>query len=156
MNDPSSSDKQNRSWWRLPLLLALVLAAVFMLRDRGVREESPASENQAPPASVSPSGQTVSLTIDFGETNKTEYEPIAWREGMTILDVMREAQNPKLPLKIVGSGDSTFLVAIGDIQNEGTAERNWMYSVNGKVGDRSFAVYELQPNDQVLWIFGTQ
>jgi hypothetical protein len=41
------------------------------------------------------------------------------------------------------------------VKNEGAGGRNWTYRVNDKHADRSFAVYELQPGDHVLWTFAT-
>src|SRR4051812_37048025 len=36
--EPKSSCQTCGSWWRLPVLLALVLAAIFLSRDRLIRE----------------------------------------------------------------------------------------------------------------------
>jgi hypothetical protein len=52
-----------------------------------------------------------------------------------------------------GRGQSAFLTEISGVKNEGAGGRNWMYSVNGLRGDRSFEAYELQPGDHVLWSF---
>jgi hypothetical protein len=140
------------------LLLAFVLAAVWLLRDRGgVRESAPAGEDATRPMpSEAGTGQTVSLTIDYGDGRRTEFEPIAWRHGMTVYDVTSETQRHDLKLKTLGTGESALLANLDGIENEGIAGRNWTYSVNGKFGDRSFAVYELEPGDEVLWTFGKQ
>src|SRR3954451_9436776 len=37
-NESNSSCRTCGSWWRLPVLLALVLAAIFLSRDRLIRE----------------------------------------------------------------------------------------------------------------------
>jgi hypothetical protein len=141
----------------LPLLLAFVLAAVWLLRDLGVRESTPASKDATPPiAGEATSGPTVSLVIDYGDGRRTEFEPIAWRKGMTVYDVTSETERYDLKLKTLGTGESAFLANLDGIENEGADGRNWTYSVDGKVGDRSFAVFELQPDDQVLWTFGKQ
>jgi hypothetical protein len=139
------------------LLLAFVLAAVWLLRDRGVREVTPAGEStKRPMPSETGAGRTVSLTIDYGDGRRTEFEPTAWREGMTVYDVTSETQRQDLKLETLGTGESAFLANLDGIENEGANGRNWMYSVDGKLGDRSFAVYELEPGDQVLWTFGKQ
>ncbi len=52
------------------------------------------------------------------------------------------------------SAQSAFLTAIDGVENEGADGQNWTYTVNGQIADRSFAVYELKPGDQVLWTFG--
>jgi hypothetical protein len=45
------------------------------------------------------------------------------------------------------------LAELDHVGNEGAGGRNWLYQVNGKHADRSFAVYVLQPGDHVLWRF---
>jgi hypothetical protein len=141
----------------LPLLLAVVLIAVWLIRERGLRESAPTPEsaNKSMPADRT-TGHTVSLTIDFGDGRRTQFKPSPWREGITVQDVTRETPSDSLRLETLGSGKSAFLASLDGIENEGASGRNWTYSVNGKMGDRSFAVYALQPGDQVLWTFGTQ
>jgi hypothetical protein len=161
MNAPTAACNSCGSWWRLPLLLAIVLLAVWLLRDRGVREATPAkvAERTKPAAAAKPAeatGQTVSLTIDYGDGRRTEFAPIAWREGMTVYDLTSETSRSDLRLKVRGTGQSAFLAALDDIENEGADGRNWTYYVDGKMGDRSFAVYELAPGSQVLWTFSKQ
>jgi hypothetical protein len=57
-----------------------------------------------------------------------------------------------------GSGASAVLTKIEDGQNQGggAGKKNWQYWVNGAYGDRSFAAFELQAQDQVLWRFATE
>jgi hypothetical protein len=96
----------------------------------------------------------VALAIDFGDGQQEVYEPISWREGMTVRDLTRETRRDALNLEVRGTGASAFLQNLDGVENEGADGRNWLYSVNGKPGDKSFAIYELQPGDQVLWTFG--
>jgi hypothetical protein len=70
---------------------------------------------------------------------------------MTVADLLHS--EPRVSLAAQGSGASAFLTQLGGVANEGAAGRNWVYSVNGRPADRSFAVYELQANDHVLWTF---
>lgn len=157
MDAPSPTCKSCGSWWRLPLLLAFVLAAVWLLRGRGVRESTPSVGDTAQSkAGEATSGPTVSLVIDYGDGRRTEFEPIAWREGMTVYDVTSKTERHNRKLKTLGTGESAFLANLDGIENEGADGRNWTYSVDGKAGDRSFAVFELEPDDQVLWTFGKQ
>jgi hypothetical protein len=116
-------------------------------------ESDPTDAQRAKPAAAA-NGQTVSLTIDFGDGRRTDYEPIAWREGMTVQDVTRETPRSDIKLKTLGTGESAFLSNLDGIENEGASGRNWIYSVDGVVGDRSFGVYEVEPGDKVLWTFG--
>ena len=73
---------------------------------------------------------------------------------MTVADLLNS--EPRISLTSTGSGASAFLTSLDGVANEGAGGRNWTYSVNGKHADRSFAVYELQPGDHVLWTFAAQ
>jgi hypothetical protein len=131
-----------------------VLAAILLMRDRGVRHSTTDSGEPSSGASNAVrSEQTLSLTLDFGDGSPRRYEPIAWREGMTVRDLTRETRREGLKLVVRGTGMAAFLESLDGVANEGADGRNWTYSVNGKRGDRSFAVYKLQPGDQVLWTF---
>ena len=60
----------------------------------------------------------------------------------------------KITFRYRGSGSTAFLYRIDDLENEGRG-RNWIFRVNGKLGQRSFALHELRPSDRVLWKFDT-
>jgi hypothetical protein len=94
----------------------------------------------------------ISLTIDYGNGRRTAFAAIEWHDGMTVADLMAAWTNVTVRQK--GSGESAFVTAIDDIENQGADGKNWIYSVNGQAGDRSFAVYQLKPDDHVLWTFG--
>jgi len=142
------------SWWRLPLLLAMVLAAIMFMLRRGAPEPAP---QPAPPReniAAAPNVQSVRLTIDFGDGRAPMSAESRWHEGMTVADLLNS--EPAINVASTGSGAGTFLTSLGGAANEGAGGRNWTYRVNGKHADRSFAVYELRPGDQVLWTFATQ
>jgi len=144
-------------WWQLPLMLALALVAVVLVRHGAIQSSavfSPSAKEVEPqsPSGENP-GQVVSLAIDFGDGRREVFEPIAWRAGMTVLDVLREAARQDLRLSMRGTGSAAFLTEINGVENEGAAGRNWTYSVNGQYANCSFAVYELRPGDDVLWTF---
>ena len=158
MNASSTSCGSCGSWWRLPLLLAFVLVAIWLVRDRGIRDPTPDSGDtvQGTPTGIGEASKTVLLTIDFGDGRRTEFGPVAWRDGMTVRDVTRETPRADRQLDVQGSDETSFLASLDGVVNEGAGGRNWTYSVNGKYGDRSFAIYELEPGDQVLWTFSKQ
>jgi hypothetical protein len=140
------------AWWRLPLLLALVLAAILLTRGRNVRETAPETvTGQATPQQAAASAEHLSLAIDFGDGRREEFGGIVWHKGMTIRDALQQA--PEVTIGQQGTGASAFLTQINGVANDGATGRNWTYTVNGRRGDRSFALYELQPEDQVLWSF---
>jgi hypothetical protein len=142
------------SWWRLPLLLGVVLVAMLLLRNGGIRTATTDSGAAPPNEPAGASQETVVLSIDFGDGRLQELEPVAWRSGMTVRDLTRETRRENRNLVVKGSGASAFLASLDGVENEGADGRNWMYQVNGEPGDRSFAIYELAPSDRVLWTFG--
>jgi len=153
MTESGPSCKSCGAWWRLPVLLALVLAAVWLLRDRSA---APPAERSTPAAAAETvTGKKVSLTLDFGDGRRRDLGPISWQQGMTIDDAMRGAAGSALKLGVRGSGEAAFLSEVDGVANDGAAGRYWTYTVNGKAGDRSFAIYELAPGDHVVWTFGT-
>jgi hypothetical protein len=142
------------SSWRLPLLLGIVLAAILLASSDNIREavfkplrEQPVVESAPQPANK------VLLTVNFGNGQLTN-ETAEWREGMTVANALQN--NRRLSFRTEGSGASAFLTTLNGIMNEGGGGRNWTYTVNGNYADRSFAVYELRPNDHVLWTFAVQ
>lgn len=141
------------SWWRLPLLLALVLVAILLSRGRQLWEgEHIADSESATSSTTAPVRQAVSLSIDFGDGRRKDVAAVDWHEGMTVANVMRKTPGVSIAQK--GSGAGAFATAIDGVGNEGADGNNWTYEVNGKSGDRSFALYELHPGDRVLWTFG--
>ena len=101
--------------------------------------------------------QAVSLIVDFGDGVEKRFTAVPWKKGITILNVMKAAQaHPRgIKFKFRGSGATALLISIDDLKNQGGNGKNWIYQVNGKTGDRSFGVRELEPADTVLWKFGT-
>ena len=164
-NEPPASGKESGACcgarWRLPLLMAIVLAAIVVINGRGVRETIPSTSQVRSPViePAPPVSQTVGLAIDFGDGRRREWKSIDWREGITVADVLASAtqlenSGETLSFAQQGTGASAFLSKAGGVSNEGAGGRNWTYRVNGERGDRSFAIYELRPGDQVLWTFG--
>jgi hypothetical protein len=100
--------------------------------------------------------QKVIVTMDFSDGVEMRFTRIAWKEGMTVFDAMRQIErHPRgVAFEHRGSGATAFLTQLGGVKNQGAGGRNWIYRVNGKVADRSFAVCELKSGDEVLWRFG--
>ncbi len=154
MSEPTDQQSCSacNSWWRLPLLLAIVLAVIVLMLRRGAPEPA-AQPRQTSPENVATAAaaQKVFLTINFGDGRPLVNEDARWREEMTVADLLNS--EPRISLTSTGSDASAFLTALGGVGNEGADGKNWTYTVNGKHADRSFAVYELRPNDHVLWTF---
>jgi hypothetical protein len=139
------------SWWRLPLLLALVLGAILIWRggDRWeIRQNGSDATNQREANSAT---QKVLLTINYGDGNQRIVER-PWQEGLTVAELL--SRTPGLATTQKGTGEGAFLTEIDGVANEGAAGNNWTYAVSGKSADRSYAVYKLSPGDRVLWTFG--
>jgi Domain of unknown function (DUF4430) len=154
-NSCSTSCPTCGAWWRLPLLLGLVLAAILLSRGRGLWEgRQNAGDGAAREAAEGANRKTVSLAIDYGDGRREVYPSLDWHEGMMVAELFGRASGIAVTLK--GAGQGAFLTAIDGVANEGAEGKNWMYEVNEKSGDRSFAVYELRPGDRVLWTFGKQ
>jgi hypothetical protein len=103
---------------------------------------------------------TVRLTVDYGDGVAKTISDLAWSKGNTVLDAMKAATSRShgISFSYTGSGASAALTKIEDVQNQGggAGKKNWQYWVNGAYGDRSFAAFELQAQDQVLWRFATE
>lgn len=100
--------------------------------------------------------QFVILTVDYGDGFQKRFVKIAWQDGMSILDVMQGAKKhkrAKFDFQFQGQGATALLSKIDDVSNMGGGQRNWIFYVNNRKGDRSFSIWKLQPGDEVLWRF---
>ena len=105
---------------------------------------------------VSPAKKSqVVLIIDYGDHFQKHFTAITWVRDMTILEVLQAAvKHPRgIQFNHRGKGKTAFLTSIDKLKNQG-GDRNWVYRVNGKLGDRSFAAFTVQPTDTILWTFG--
>lgn len=138
--------------WRFPLLLGLVLAGVLI--SRYWPAHSARKADSAADISSAEAREHVSLTIDFGNGHTKDIVDVPWHAGMTAAELL--AASPGLRVEQKGSGEGALLTSINSTANEGLGGKNWTFSVNDKLADRSFAIYELQPGDHVLWTFGRE
>jgi hypothetical protein len=121
--------------------LIAALAATLGATGQGAEKDSPS--------------RTVRLIIDYGDGVQKHFTQLRWQNGMTVLDALEAAQkHPRgIEVKYRGKGATAFLTQIDDLENQGRG-RNWVYRVNGKLADRSFARFTLKSGDTVLWKFG--
>jgi len=105
-----------------------------------------------------PSGQTVALTIDFGNGAKREFSALPWRNGMTVADLMEEGRHFQPPITYTqqGTGSHAFLTTLEGVVGQANEGKFWLFEINGKHGTRSFGVQSLNPGDRILWRFGSQ
>ena len=100
--------------------------------------------------------RTAKLTIDYGDGVQKQFTSLAWREGMTVLDLLNAAKRHRrgITFRYRGSDSIALLTKIDDLKNQGGRGENWIYRVNGKLGNRSFSTKKISPSDHVLWKFG--
>lgn len=104
---------------------------------------------------------TVRLVIDYGEGVEIHYTAIPHHPGMTLEQAMhaaKEMTGPRaLRFESKGAGERAFLVSIDGLANEGAGRdrRNWLYWINDRPGERSFALAALEPGDTAAWRFAS-
>jgi hypothetical protein len=172
MEPPSPSPAAPRRGDRtLPLVLlivAAVIGAVFAAfgENRSGAPADPHSSGRAPAVVDSqpapwtpaprPTGKTVTLTIDFGNGARRVFDDLPWTPGLTLGKLMEGARDfrPAVTFTQQGEGKMAFLSSLEGVANESGADgRYWLYSVDGRHGDVSFAVKPLDAGAVVLWEF---
>lgn len=133
--------------WRYPLALGICLVTVFMI---GRSWRSGPSDQLSDPQVVDPVAAPVMLTIETDQGAKVRAIEIGWSDKLTPLGVLRRNGTP---VEFTGSGPSAFLTSIAEIENEGTAGRNWQYWVDGERGNVSADAMPLEPGAALLWKF---
>ncbi|MCO6456897.1 MAG: DUF4430 domain-containing protein [Pirellulaceae bacterium] len=128
------------------LVLVLLWTAVWLAAPR-----TPACGAAEPPDAAA---KVVELTIDYGDGVQKRFTQIQRRDEWTVLDLLQAAERHPRGIKLTyrGKGATALLTQIDDRKNEGSG-RNWLFYVNGKLADRSFAIVPLADGDQVLWRF---
>jgi hypothetical protein len=154
----SQSETAKRGFWPFPIEWAVVLLLIVTLSllIAHNRRTNPAGDvSRAYTEKAAPQGATVSLTIDFGNGAKREFTGVEWSPGMTAGDLMHAASlmSPGLKYEVRGTAKMTLLTSLDGVANGSGAGRYWLYEINGRPADVSFAVKPLEPGDRVLWVF---
>ncbi len=107
---------------------------------------------------TSADGNTVgncNLVIRFnGKSEDREFQ-VPCPLSSTVLTVMRSVPTGSLEFEMIGATDATaFIVSIGGVENEKNLGDNWVYRVNGNLGDKSSGLFPVQPGDSIVWSFG--
>lgn len=138
---------------------ALLCAVFAALAFGALFVASPASQARQPAATSDRMFRSVTLVIAYGDDVEKRYGMLPWTEGMTALDAMKLAQAKPAPLglvmELVGEGDRAFVKSLEGMPNEGgkPGNRNWVYRINDRKGDRSCGVAPLAHGDTLLWQF---
>ncbi len=146
---------QTMDWLRRRMRLPILLTAMTVLLVARFQPSS-CADTQEPEKSPKPPA-TVSLVIDFGDGAQKVYPAIPWKQGMKGSDLLEFARQHRhgIQIKSRGSGARTLLLKIDDLANEGSGGKNWIFRVNGELGDRSYAVTDVAAKDRILWKFDT-
>lgn len=134
------------------LVVLIVGAAQFMLGKQGTKLSDLQVNNIFKPeeTAVSPtqSVKTESVVVNFGSGKMIKREVVAQSAYQALLIAARE-NNINVEAKEYKYG---FLVTkIGETAN--SADRAWMYSVNGKPGQIAADRYVIYPGDKVEWVY---
>lgn len=108
-----------------------------------------------------PGGQTVVAgTVELEVVFKPERENlqvvVPCSADSTVFSILQRAENMgDLKFESIGLSDEMkFVTSIDGIDNQAGSGDNWVYRVNGKLGDKSSGVYDVHPGDQIQWTFG--
>ena len=134
--------------------LAVVAISVFAL-STVFADEKTKLETDPKPAKTK--AKTVRIEFDYSDGVQKILTAVPWKPKMTLGDAMEYATSHRrgVKIKIRGKGSISFLEKIDDLKNQGAKGPNWVFRVNGKLGDRSFAITPIKPGDTILWKFGT-
>ncbi len=99
--------------------------------------------------------KTVRLEVDYGDGTMKVFMRLPFRAKMTVFQALEAAaKHPRgVTFKSRGGGATAFVSQIDDLKNEGRGD-NWVFSVNGELGDRSVGVFAVKPGDTILWRYG--
>ena len=146
--------------WYFPLLLvvALLILLAFAGQVSHPPPPGPTSTTDAWTPSPQPEGETVRLTIDFGNGTTKGFAALPWQAEMTVADLLEAARSfrPGIRYTQIGSGETGFLSTLDGLANEGAGGRNWLYRVDGRHAHLSFCLEKLEPGMHVLWSFTDQ
>lgn len=103
--------------------------------------------------------RSVQLVVSYGDDVEKRWGMLRWTQGMTALDAMKLAAAKPVPLGLafdsVGTGERAFVKAIDGLTNEGgkPGQRNWVFSINDRRGDRSCGATVLEAGDTLTWTY---
>jgi hypothetical protein len=112
-----------------------------------------------PSAGAEPNDSVVQMVVDFGDGVQKHFTQLKWQEGATVFDVMQAAmRHPRgIRVKYRGKRETLLVTEIDGLQSEaaGAGSRNWIFRINGQLGQRSAGISPLKAGDTVLWRFET-
>ena len=139
----SSTLPPNCFYKRLAALLLVALGVSFALAISGVRAQSPTQLTVM---------DKLRLKIVSGE-EKQMFDIESSEKLKTVSDLLKHVAeaNESFKYKSRGSGRTFFITEINGQKNEGARGRNWIYTVNGKLGNKSAGLFEIKAGDEIEW-----
>jgi hypothetical protein len=147
------SSREDRPWTLPFVLVAAIAIAGVWLAIRKTPSESAAEKRVGWTAAAG--DQAASLSIDYGNGARREFAALPWTDGMTVAGVMQQARefHPGIQFTQQGEGEMAMLTSLDGVVNDAGLGRFWIYEVDGKAGDVSFAVQRVEPGQQVRWVY---
>jgi hypothetical protein len=140
---------EDRRAWLRALSCAVLFASVAMTPSWAEETTTAAQAEDS----------AVRLVVDYGDGVQKHFTQLQWREGMTVFDVMQAAMRHRrgVRVKYRGKGATLLVTEIDEQKSEaaGAGSRNWIYRINGQLGERSAGIAPVKAGDTVLWSFET-
>lgn len=99
---------------------------------------------------------TVQVEIMFGSDRESIQSEVDCMNDSTVFSVLQAASDrAEFVFESTGvlKGDK-FITSIGGVKNLAGDGKNWIYRVNGELGDKGAGVFAVKPQDRVVWSFG--
>ena len=98
----------------------------------------------------------VELEIEFNSDRENILCSVPCSADSTVYEVLEVARSQgDLDFSSTGQvAEMRFVKSIGGVENLAAAGDNWVYRVNGKLGDKSSGLFSVSPGDRVVWAFG--
>lgn len=111
------------------------------------------------PAAGDDASRHVLLIVDYGDGVQKHFTRLVWNERATVFSMMEGAMKHRrgIEVKYRGQGATLLVTEIDGLKGEpaGAGSRNWIYRVNGQIGQRSAGITPVKAGDTVLWSFET-
>ncbi|OQA39268.1 MAG: hypothetical protein BWY51_00360 [Parcubacteria group bacterium ADurb.Bin316] len=96
----------------------------------------------------------VKLIIDTS-TNKYEYNDVEITANSTVFDVLKKTSTDNNFSLVYKESDlGVFVEEIYGVKNNVSANKYWMYKVNGEIVNVGASSYEVNNGDEIGWYYG--
>ncbi len=135
-----------------PMALAILLAVGC---ERSAGNSGTSSVAPAPPSASAADSIAVTCHIHFPGGRGDISSGLKLPGSANVFDALKMAADQhSIDLQFRGADATLFVTAIGGTENGGAGGDNWVYRVDGELGDRSAGVFELKNGQKVEWSFG--